>query len=250
MAPQFSAWVYHKGSYFWNSDFNYGVASNYSDTSGGPTDGAYDVMITSTNGGLWQPYSGAPFLTSNPSIWSMDIGAFNYMTIDLKPTRANQTWRINIISRGPPGDLFNSAQVTLPGTFGPPPQVGQWTTYKIPFLPMSGSVDNTSLQVGTGQYIGSISGSNLSVSSTISGLNVQSASWLTGAGIAPGTFIAGSTSGRDGGAGNYTITPPQTLSSITISAQRTNMYKFSLTDTSNNTGTNIYYVQRVGFTSN
>jgi hypothetical protein len=257
MAAQFTAWVYHNGSYYWTSDFNYSATANYSDTSGGPTDGATDVMITSTNGvgygtagGYWQPYSAAPFLTTSGDVYSMDIGAFHYMTIDLKPTQANQTWVINIISRGPTGDIFNTAEVSLPGTFGPTPQVGQWGTYKIPFLPASGSADGTSLQVGTGQYTGSISGTSLNVTNTISGLNVQSASWLTGTGIAAGTYISGPDTGN-GGVGNYyTVEPSQTVSSTTISAQRTNMYKFSLQDSSNNSGTNTYYVQRVGFTTN
>jgi hypothetical protein len=112
------------------------------------------------------------------------------MTIDLNPTVAGQTWKLNIISRVSPGDNFNSAQVILGGAdekFGPQAQPGKWATYKVPFLNSSGFANGSALQVGMGKYYGSIAGTSLKVTKTVSGMNVQGSSYLSGAGITPGT---------------------------------------------------------------
>jgi hypothetical protein len=250
-AAQMTAWVYNDGTAYWGGqDYDApDLKANYSDTAGAPESGGKDISIT-MNGSdkWWQPYSGAPFLTTDPSIWCMELGAFHYMTIDLKPTKANQTWTLNIISRLPPGDVFNSASVTLPGTFGPAPEVGKWATYKVPFLPASGAADGSSLEVGYGKLTGSISGTTLTVTGNISGLNVQPGSWLTGTGLAPNTYITGPQQAT-GGPGQYTIAPSQNVASTTISAQRTNMYKFSLIDQSSDPQ-NVYYADKIGFTTN
>ena len=250
-APQLTAWMYNDGTAFWGGqDYDApDIKANYGDTSGRPEDGAWDISITvSGSAKWWQPYSGAPFLSTDPPVWAMEIGAFHYMTIDLKPTRANQTWQINVISRNPPGDTFNSAAVVLPGKFGPAAEVGKWATYKIPFLPSSGFADGSSLEVGYGKLTGSISGSTLTVTGDVSGLNVQASSWLSGPGIAANTWITGPAA-ASGGPGTYQVSPSQHVARTTINEQRTNMYKFSLIDLTSYDA-NVYYVDKVGFTTN
>jgi hypothetical protein len=183
----------------------------------------------------------------------MQVGMFNYMTIDLKPTVSGQIWILNIISRVSPGDNFNSAQVRLGDgvNFGPASVAGQWATYRIPFLPASGYADGTSLQMGFGTFTGSISGTTLTVSSMSSGLNIQGSSYLSGGDIIQGTssttatYIA-DTSGTSGGPGTYTVAPSQSVGSTVITAQRTNMYKFSLIEPDQDG--NTYYVDNIGFT--
>lgn len=248
-------WVYHQGIDNWTmTQNNYnGSTVNFSvtDTSGAPQAGSpTDVMITVIGGPNWfQPYSGAPFLTAPVPFWAMELGSFNTMTIDLKPTRAGQTWTLNLISRITAGDNYNSAVVTLGDgvNYGPASQVGKWATYKIPF---------SALQVGVGAYTGSISGNTLTVTALGSGINVQGSSYLSGGTIVQGseagkttTTYLNSTSGNpaQGGPGTYTVTPSQTIASTKISAQRTNMYKFSLQDPSGTAG-NVYYVDNIGFT--
>ncbi len=249
-AAQMTAWVYHDGTFFWTGDYDApDLTVSYGDTSGAPVSGTHDVSV-SVNGSerWWQPYSGGPFLTTDPDVWCMEIGSFRYLTIDLKPTKENQTWSINVISRLPPGDVFNSAQVILPGTFGPAPVVGKWATYKVPFLPASGAADGTSLQVGDGKFVGSISGTTLTVTANTSGMNVQPGSWLSGTGLAANTYITGPED-ANGGPGQYTISPSQDASSTTISAQRTNMYKIGILDLSSETQ-NQFYADDIGFTTN
>ena len=251
LAAKMTAWMYNNGTAFWGgADYDGdSISANYSDTTGAPENGGKDIAIT-VNGSekWWQPYSGAPFLTTDPAVWAMELGGFHYLTIDLKPTKPNQTWQINVISRNPPGDTFNSAQVILPGNFGPAPEVGEWATYKIPFLPASGFADGSSLEVGYGKFTGSISGSTLTVTGNVSGMNVQASSWLTGPGIAPNTWITGPAQAR-GGPGTYQVSPSQNVASTTITAQRTNMYKIGFIDMTSYTS-NLYYVDKVGFTAN
>jgi hypothetical protein len=259
---QCTAWVYHEGVDAWTSSsnsYNLGVTANSADTSGAPQAGSpTDIMVTVSGGANnWQPFSGQPFLHNmTPTFWAMELGGFHYMTIDLKPTRAGQTWILSLVSRITTGDNYNSAQVTLGGadaSFGPPSQVGVWATYKVPFLNPDGSFgDGKSLQLGFGTFIGSISGGTLNVTQNLSGTNVQGSAFLSGAGIvqgsgsSTGTYVGG-TNGTNGLAGSYTVTPAQSVPSETITSQRTNMYKFSLTDPAGIAG-NVYYVDNIGFT--
>jgi hypothetical protein len=274
-AAQLSMWIYNNGVDYWGAaangqdtpafgivDYNYGdVTLFYKDTQGAPENGSYDIAINTSGNSGWQPFSGAPFLTAAPNIWAMDASAFNYMTIDLKPTRAGQTWALNFISRVTPGDEYNSATVILGGTdqtFGPAAKPGVWATYKIPFLVGSGALNNgQSFQVGTGTIQASISGTTMTVSKLISGINVQGGSWISGPGIPTGSFIT-STYGGTGGPGTYQVCGPGTytsssqcnslgnIGSTTITLHRTNMYKFSLTDPSQDSNI-TYYVDKIGF---
>ncbi len=234
-ATNLTYWAYHNGTFFWGGDYS-NVTANYKDTAGIPESGAYDIAIPSFVGNYYQPYSGG---AASPE-WAADIGAFKYMILDLKPTIANQKWRLNIISRLPQGDVYNNAPVELPGNYGPAPVVGQWATYKVPL--------NPDLAVGTGSFVGSISGTTLTVTAVNSGMSVQTTAWLTGPGVPAGTSINAFGSGN-GGVGTYTLNKSASVpAGTTINMQRTNMYKFSLLDSSGTS--NTYYIDNVGFTVN
>jgi len=236
LASDVTFWVYHNGTYFWAGDYS-DVKLNYKDTAGAPESGAYDIAVTSFAGGYAQPYSGG---SASPE-WAAEIGAFKYMILDLKPGVANQKWRLNIISRLPQGDVYNNAPVELPGNYGPAPVVGQWATYKVPL--------NPDLAIGTGHFVGSISGTTLTVSAVNTAMSVQTTAWLFGPGISSDTTINSFGSGH-GGTGTYILNKSATVpAGTTINMQRTNMYKFSLIDDSN-AGSDVYYMDNVGFTAN
>jgi hypothetical protein len=238
---QMTYWVYHAGEYAWPGDYS-DVTVNYRDKSGAPVSGRYDISITASNldiarvGAAYaQPYSGPPSVPQ----FAMDIGAFHYMVLDLKPTKPNQKWRLNIISRLPQGDVYNNAPVELPGNYGPAPVVGRWATYKVPL--------NPDLAIGTGSFLGGISGNTLTVESVNTAMSVQATAWLSGPGIPAGTSIDSFATGN-GGVGTYTLSkranvPPGT----TINMQRTNLYKFSLIDATG-ASNNVYYADNIGFT--
>jgi len=234
-------WVYHAGEYAWSGDFS-DVTINYRDKAGAPASGRYDISITAANldmarvGAAYaQPFSGPPSVP----LYALDIGAFNYMVLDLKPTMANQKWRLNIISRLPQGDVYNNAPVELPGNYGPPPVVGQWATYKVPL--------NPDLAIGTGSFVGSISGNTLTVTSVNSAMTVQATAWLSGPGIPADTSIDAFGTGS-GGVGTYTLNKRANVpAGTTINMQRTNLYKFSLVDATG-ASNNVYYADNIGFT--
>jgi hypothetical protein len=229
-------WAYHNGTYSWGGDYS-DVTVNYKDTAGGPESGTYDMSVTaSVRNGYAQPYSGG----SAAPEWAADVGAFKYMILDLKPTVANQKWRLAIVSRLPQGDVYNNAAVILPGNYGPAPVVGQWATYKVPL--------NPDLAIGTGTSVGSISGSVLTVTGVNAAMSVQTTEWLTGAGIT-GNITINSFGSGSGGLGTYNLSASATVAAgSTINLQRTNVYKFGLIDETNSSN-NVYYVDNVGFTT-
>jgi hypothetical protein len=255
-AAQAIAWVYHNGVDYWTmpaNNYSHSLSFTTTDIKGAPVSGTRDIAITITGAAnWWQPFSGPPFLSTDPPCWAMELGMFNYMIIDLKPTRAGQTWNLNVISRVTIGDNFNSANVTLgAGQYGPVAQPGVWATYKIPLI---------ALGIGMGQYVGSISGTTMTVTEMISGINVQGSSFLSGTGILQGTAkstatYVGETIGKSGGPGTYPVAPAQNAASTTITAQRTNLYKLQLDDGSGSSGGgtvgtpgNVFYVDNIGFT--
>jgi hypothetical protein len=257
-AANCTAWAYHNGVDNWTmqtNNYSGGLSFTTTDTAGAPASGTQDIAITiSSAANWWQPFSGEPFLSTNPTFWAMELGMFKYMVIDLKPTRAGQTWNLNLISRVTIGDNFNSANVTLgAGQYGPVAQVGVWGTYKIPLV---------DLAIGFGQYMGLIAGTTMTVTELISGIDVQGSSYLSGTGIVQGTAnstgtYVGGTMNLSGGLGVYPISPSQTVALTTITAQRTNLYKMQLDDGSGKAGGgtvgtpgNVYYVDNIGFTTN
>jgi hypothetical protein len=239
LASEITFWAYYNGTFFWGGDYS-NVTVNYKDTAGIPESGAYDIAITSVDTSYYyQPFSGG---TASPQ-WAEELGAFKYMVLDLKPGVANQTWQLDIISRLPQGDVYNNAVVELPGNYGPAPVVGQWGHYKIPL--------NPDLAVGTGSFVGSISGTTLTVSAVNAAMSVQTTAWLTGVGVTVPTSINAfgtGSGGGTGGTGTYTLSASSSVpAGTTIDMQRTNIYKFSLIDESGTT--NTYYIDNVGFTT-
>lgn len=235
LSAKFSYWAYYNGVFSWPGTFS-ATTDNFSDTTGVPEEGPFDVSVTANSVSAYtQPFSGPP---STP-LYALDIGGFAYMTIDLKPTVANQTWRLDIISRVPPGDMYNNAYVQLPGKYGPAPVVGQWATYKVPLA---------DLAVGTNQFVGSISGTTLTVTAVTSGVTLQPTMWIQGTGVAAGTYITSGPETGNGGVGTYTINSSQTVASTAMNGQRTAMYKFYLEDEAG-LSHNVYYMDNIGFTT-
>jgi hypothetical protein len=224
--------VYNNGRYYWAGDYSYGAVINWKDTAGRPESGPYDIAVhVIGQGGGFQPFAGnvVPF-------YDLEAGAFGYFSIDLKPTVNGQKWRLSMISRLPPGDVYPWAAVNLT-SYGPAPVAGKWATYKVPLSAMS---------IGKTSFVGSISGTTLRVSKVNSGVGVDAGGFVTGPGVRPGTYITGHNA--NGGPGTYTIYPAQNVGSTTMAEQRTTVYKFDVIDESGQAN-NTYYVDNVKFTA-
>ena len=227
-------WVYNKGVFNWEGDYSYGGASiNYNDTAGGPQSGPFDIGVTVTSAGSgFQPYAGKTVPT-----YDLEAGAFNYMQLDIKPTLANQTFTMSMISRVPPGDVFPSVSAKVQD-YGPAMTAGKWATYKIPL---------SVFHVGKASFVGSISGSKLTVTSA-SQMVIDAGGFITGPGVKAGTYVTAVGSGTTGGVGTYTVVPSQTVGSASMSYQRTHLYKFDLMDQRGGSS-NKYYVDNIKFTT-
>jgi hypothetical protein len=225
-------WVYNNGVFNWEGDYSYGAVINYSDTAGGPESGSYDmaVHISSVGAGI-QPFAG-----KTVPEYDLELGAFNYIQFDVKPTLANQSFQLSMMSRLPPGDVFPYAVVKL-DDYGPAYSPGKWTTYKVPLA---------ALHMGKANFVGSISGSTLTVTSASQTI-VDAGGFISGPGITPGTYISASNSGT-GGAGTYTVVPAQNVASTTITYQRTHVYKWDLIDRQG-ASSNLYYLDNIKFTA-
>jgi hypothetical protein len=226
-------WVYHNGVFSWEGDYSYGAGINYSDTSGSPQSGPYDmaVHVSSAGSGI-QPYAG-----KTVPLYDLELGAFNYIQLDIKPTLANQSFWMSMMSRLPPGDVFPHVVAKL-ADYGPAFTPGKWATYKIPL---------TALHMGKTSFVGSISGSTLTVASASQSL-VDAGGFISGPGVTPGTYIINVTSGTPGGPGTYTVVPAQNVSSTTMTYQRTHVYKFDLMDQLG-AASNLYYLDNIRFTT-
>ncbi len=66
---------------------------------------------------------------------------------------------------------------------------------------------------------GSISGTTMTVASVMSGIRITPGMYVYGTGVSGGTFVVAQISGKTGGAGTYTVSPAQTVSSTTLTAQ-------------------------------
>ena len=109
--------VYHHGVFKWQGDYSWGVRIDYADKTGAPADGSYDIAVTGIGG--FQPFA---------SHYDFDPGPYKYLVFSLQPTIADQQWDSAFYAVGDilTGNLVNVLK------YGPPPAVGQWTTYKIP----------------------------------------------------------------------------------------------------------------------
>jgi hypothetical protein len=110
-------YVYRRGVFNWQGDYSWGVRVDYRDKSGEPAEGPYDIAVTGIGG--FQPYA---------FHYDFDPGPYKYLVFSLKPTIADQQWDSAFYATGDvrTGALLNVLK------YGPPPAVGQWTTYKIP----------------------------------------------------------------------------------------------------------------------
>jgi hypothetical protein len=232
--------VYVNGVFSWPGDYSYGASIDYRDKSGMPQSGRYDIAVTVTSdGGGFQPYTGNVVPT-----YDLEAGAFGYISMDLKPTEEGQKWRLSMMSRLPPGDVYPWSAVDL-GDYGPAPVPGKWATYKVPL---------SALSIGVTRFVGSISGTKLTVTHVESGVGIDAGGFIAGAGVAPGTYISGYDA--QGGPGTYTVYPSQNVASTSMLEQRTSVYKFDIIDRgrqskSDRGGTNNkYYVDNIKFTVN
>jgi hypothetical protein len=233
-------WVYHDGVFNWQGDFSYPggkVDIRWTDTKGAPESGRSDIGVSSTVAQAgFQPYAG-----NTVTQWDMEGGSFGFISMDLKPTVANQDWGIVIISRLPPGDVFPWSSVAL-SSYGPAPVAGKWATYKIPL---------SVLTIGYTHFTGSIAGTTLTVSSVGSGVGIDAGGYVTGPGVPAGTYIT-NYGKSGGGAGTYTIagsgiSASTSVPSSQMTEQRTGIYKFALVDRSN-ASNNLYFINNVKFT--
>jgi hypothetical protein len=115
-----TSWVYSAGTFNWAGDWSFSASANYKDTSGGGIPYDIAIKVTGQYGG-WQPYA--------PNK-SFDLTPYSALTFALKPTQPNQQLQVYFMKVGdvPVGTPVNPLQ----GKYGPAPQVGVWTTYKIP----------------------------------------------------------------------------------------------------------------------
>jgi hypothetical protein len=123
-------WVYQNGVFNWGGDYSSNATPNYTSTAGSPESGPYDIAVTVTaQYGLFQPYAGGTVPT-----WDFNATGYNYLTLDLKPTVANQVWQLYFMQVGDHLILGanGQAEVVNLANYGPAPVVGKWATYKIP----------------------------------------------------------------------------------------------------------------------
>lgn len=238
---QMSVWAYHNGKSNWgNNDLSYGsLVENYSSTAGSPVGGTYDVAINFLNGGF-QPAVQVPQAPQ----WDLEIGAFNYFTIDINPGAmiSGNTLPFGTVSRLPPGDVYGWHPSVNLYDYGPAPKANTWATYKVPMLAVA---------MGTCEFTGSISGSTLTVTAIVTGDPlVDAGGFVTGPGVPAGTYITAY--GQHGAIGTFTVAGPgisaaTRVASATLTYQRTSLYKFGIQPSIQNT---TLYFNNMGFTVN
>jgi hypothetical protein len=122
-------WVYYNGVFNWPGDWSSGATPNYQDTTGVPIEGPYDISVTSTLYGLWQPYINGNCQTNVALCFNTT--PYQYLIFSIKPTVANQLIEVGFMSAGDTPDgpvIFASAYCS--GGANPP--VGQWESCKMP----------------------------------------------------------------------------------------------------------------------
>ena len=218
-------------------DYSYAITENWEDTSGQPASGAYDISLSyPAGGGGFQPYGDVPLTP----IYDLELGSFNYFTVDVKVTDTSHQLFVSHISRLPPGDVFPYSSVNLFSYCTP--VVGQWVTCKIPL---------SALTIGVTNFTGSISGTTLTVASVQSGVGVDAGGFVTGPGVPVGTYITGHN--QNGSIGTFTVGGPGISSSTYVPSasmvsQRTSLYKIDIGMGTESSGTKIY-IDNVGWTA-
>jgi hypothetical protein len=118
--PPGTSWVYYNGVFDWPGDYSFVGTPDYSDTSGGPISGPYDIKFTLQSAwGGWLPYA---------KNWDFNSSGYTKLTFALKPTVDNQTWSVYFVKVGdvPVGIYLDVSN------YGPAPVKGQWATYTVP----------------------------------------------------------------------------------------------------------------------
>ena len=238
---QMSVWSYRNGKSNWgNNDLSYGtLQENYSSTGGSPQGGTTDISIDFVSGGF-QPAVQVPQAPQ----WDLEIGAFNYFTIDINPGTplSGEALPFGTVSRLPPGDVYGWHPSVNLYDYGPAPKANTWATYKVPLLTVA---------MGTCQFTGSISGSTLTVTAIVSGDPlVDAGGFVTGPGVPAGTYITAY--GQHSAIGTFTLAGPgisatTTVASTKMTYQRTSLYKFGIQPSVQNT---TMYFNNMGFTVN
>jgi hypothetical protein len=238
-AAQMSVYSYQNGKSNWgNSDLSWGtIDENYASTAGNPQGGPFDISVDFIAGGF-QPTANAP----QSPLWDLEIGAFNYFTIDVNPGPImDYVLNLGTVSRVPPGDVFGWHPAVNVFNYGPAPMANTWATYRIPL---------TDLGMGICQFTGSISGTTLTVTGITQGQPlVDNAGFVTGPGVPSGTYIVASA--QNSAIGTFTVAGPGISSSssvptTTMTYQRTSLYKFGIFPSVNQTQ---MYFNNIGWTT-
>lgn len=248
--------AYQNGTFAWplTNDFSFNATAVYNDTSGGPQGGVGCVKVSVTAaGGVWQPTAGG-----NVGQWDLQAGAFDHLTLSLKPTIANQDWKVAINSRAPAGDVFAFKNVNI-SAYGPI-TTGVWTTYSIPLADLNTGISSFTGRVvpsGTTMAIVTEAGTvnwyyaTLTVTATLSGGGVDVGGFITGGGLPSGCQV--NSTNQQSSIGTFIIVGPNMTASTgviagtTLTCQRTAVYKFALVDLSG-ASTNTYYADNFLFT--
>lgn len=223
LTAQYAVYGYEDGQSNWDDyNFDYGAeTSNFDSTAGGPRGGQDDLEAKFTGGGGVNLVAGSP----QAPVDDLDIGAFNYFTIDINPgPTVGYTIGVSNVSRLPIGDVYGwKAGLVRVFDYGPRPIANTWATYKIPL---------SALGIGRCTFTGSISGTTLTVTRVDSGpAIVDAGGFITGPGVPAGTYILGF--GQRGPIGTFTIAgrgirPSTRVPTETMSYQRTAFYKSTI----------------------
>ncbi len=240
LTSQYAAYGYQSGYSNWHdSNFDYnGAVSTYDSTAGDPQGGLYDLKASFGGGGI-NPVADYPQAPE----WDLNIGAFNYMTVDINPgSTANYQLFMSHISRLPPGDVYGWISVNDVFQYGPAPVANTWATYKIPL---------SALGIGSCTFTGSITGKTLTVTAIDSGPPIVDAGgFISGPGIPAGTYTTGYN--QNGAIGTFTIAGPGITNSTsvpaeTMSYQRLAFYKSTIQPSNGNV---VTYFNNFGWTQN
>jgi hypothetical protein len=149
--PAGTLWVYYNGVFNWGGDWSFAASASYTDTSGAPIEGAYDIEITGQQWGGWQPYVSANCQSNIASCFVTT--PYKYLIFSAKPTVANQVFGSAVLSAGdtPDGNFLQNLSAYCSGGSNPP--VGQWESCKVP-LSAYGLTDLTILKFSISDQTG------------------------------------------------------------------------------------------------
>jgi len=145
-----TAWVFYNGVFNWGGDWSFAATPNYKDTTGAPIEGPYDIAVSSQQWGGWQP-----FVNGNCQLnvaLCFDTTPYKYLIFSAKPTVANQTFLIDILSKNDTTDGIG-VSTTPYCSGGANPAVGVWETCKIPLSALQ-LTDTTILKFGLSDQTG------------------------------------------------------------------------------------------------